>query len=419
MWPSWTLAPPVLVWTLPSARPWGWDSSRVTTCWRSMTASTVWLMDRCAAVSCPVLSDFSFFKRVFRTLHATTDPHINDVPPPAIDVRLSPSPGRQSVVGLEKEAQCWAPRGKTIYFTLYQICVTSLIWSLFWCASKGFTQQNSGGNQPEHRKVQHPCVGDCWWIRGTRRSSALLFFCSAKSISQQNKHQNQTTVGIFFSAGCRLTSEAWSWSSPERNTRRRAFPLWSSPPPSPTTSPDLTSASAPTRPSTPSPLWEPLQETTHMRTWLHMPWQHDSHLFCFSQTCDRIKQSAAGTKRRVFIVETMGGYCGYLATMAGLAAGADAAYIYEDKFGIRDLEVSQWRGKCLRLGLLVPSDCDLSWPADKCGASFGEDEDNGEERSDSQVKFSLSSTHSKKLCMINHPHAIKGLNRKQTKWRQI
>lgn len=59
----------------------------------------------------------------------------------------------------------------------------------------------------------------------------------------------------------------------------------------------------------------------------------------FLQTCDRIKQSAAGTKRRVFIVETMGGYCGYLATMAGLAAGADAAYIFEEKFSIKDLEV--------------------------------------------------------------------------------
>lgn len=57
------------------------------------------------------------------------------------------------------------------------------------------------------------------------------------------------------------------------------------------------------------------------------------------QTCDRIKQSAAGTKRRVFIVETMGGYCGYLATTAGLASGADAAYIYEEPFNIHDLEV--------------------------------------------------------------------------------
>lgn len=63
-------------------------------------------------------------------------------------------------------------------------------------------------------------------------------------------------------------------------------------------------------------------------------------LYVSLQTCDRIKQSAAGTKRRVFIVETMGGYCGYLATMAGLAAGADAAYVFEEKINIKDLEVS-------------------------------------------------------------------------------
>ncbi|KAM3871823.1 phosphofructokinase, muscle a isoform 2-T2 [Diretmus argenteus] len=66
----------------------------------------------------------------------------------------------------------------------------------------------------------------------------------------------------------------------------------------------------------------------------------DTALNTITSTCDRIKQSAAGTKRRVFIIETMGGYCGYLATMAGLAAGADAAYIYEEKFGIRDLETN-------------------------------------------------------------------------------
>lgn len=32
------------------------------------------------------------------------------------------------------------------------------------------------------------------------------------------------------------------------------------------------------------------------------------------------------------------GYCGYLATLAGLAGGADAAYIYEEKFSIKDLQ---------------------------------------------------------------------------------
>lgn len=66
----------------------------------------------------------------------------------------------------------------------------------------------------------------------------------------------------------------------------------------------------------------------------------DTALNTITSTCDRIKQSAAGTKRRVFIIETMGGYCGYLATMAGLAAGADAAYIFEEKFNIRDLEMN-------------------------------------------------------------------------------
>uniref|UniRef100_A0A669D2G9 Phosphofructokinase, muscle b n=1 Tax=Oreochromis niloticus TaxID=8128 RepID=A0A669D2G9_ORENI len=66
----------------------------------------------------------------------------------------------------------------------------------------------------------------------------------------------------------------------------------------------------------------------------------DTALNTITMTCDRIKQSAAGTKRRVFIIETMGGYCGYLATMAGLAGGADAAYIYEDPFNIHDLELN-------------------------------------------------------------------------------
>ncbi|MEJ1288092.1 hypothetical protein NN561_019121 [Cricetulus griseus] len=58
------------------------------------------------------------------------------------------------------------------------------------------------------------------------------------------------------------------------------------------------------------------------------------------ESCDRIKQSASGTKRRVFIVETMGGYCGYLATVTGIAVGADAAYVFEDPFNIHDLKAN-------------------------------------------------------------------------------
>lgn len=82
------------------------------------------------------------------------------------------------------------------------------------------------------------------------------------------------------------------------------------------------------------------------------------------QTCDRIKQSASGTKRRVFIIETMGGYCGYLATVGGLAAGADTVYIYEEPFDIRDLQVRKsshieplWRfHRIVQVTLIMTSD---------------------------------------------------------------
>ncbi|XP_048367658.1 ATP-dependent 6-phosphofructokinase, platelet type isoform X3 [Sphaerodactylus townsendi] len=66
----------------------------------------------------------------------------------------------------------------------------------------------------------------------------------------------------------------------------------------------------------------------------------DTSLNIIVETCDRIKLSASGTKRRVFIIETMGGYCGYLANMGGLAAGADAAYVFEEKFDIRELQAN-------------------------------------------------------------------------------
>lgn len=63
-----------------------------------------------------------------------------------------------------------------------------------------------------------------------------------------------------------------------------------------------------------------------------------SSLFYF-KICDRIRQSAQGTKRRVFVIETMGGFCGYLATLAGVAGGADAAYVYEEPFNVHNLQM--------------------------------------------------------------------------------
>jgi len=89
----------------------------------------------------------------------------------------------------------------------------------------------------------------------------------------------------------------------------------------------------------------------------------DTALNEITEICDRIRQSAQGTKRRVFIVETMGGYSGYLATMAGLAGGADAAYIHEEKFGIqelmKDLDIMAFKmdkGNIYR-GLVLRNEC--------------------------------------------------------------
>jgi 6-phosphofructokinase 1 len=45
----------------------------------------------------------------------------------------------------------------------------------------------------------------------------------------------------------------------------------------------------------------------------------DTSLNALVDACDAIKQSASASRNRVFVVETQGGMCGYLATMGGLA----------------------------------------------------------------------------------------------------
>ncbi|XP_060228526.1 ATP-dependent 6-phosphofructokinase, platelet type isoform X3 [Meriones unguiculatus] len=96
----------------------------------------------------------------------------------------------------------------------------------------------------------------------------------------------------------------------------------------------------------------------------------DTGLNVVVETCDRIKQSASGTKRRVFIIETMGGYCGYLSSMGGLAAGADAAYIFEESFDIRDLQsnVEHLRNKMktsIQRGLVLRNEsCNVNFTTD-------------------------------------------------------
>ncbi|CAK5283795.1 unnamed protein product [Mycena citricolor] len=56
----------------------------------------------------------------------------------------------------------------------------------------------------------------------------------------------------------------------------------------------------------------------------------DTSLNALVDACDAIKQSASASRNRVFVVETQGGKCGYLATMGALAVGACLVYTPED-----------------------------------------------------------------------------------------
>ncbi len=63
----------------------------------------------------------------------------------------------------------------------------------------------------------------------------------------------------------------------------------------------------------------------------------DTALNSIVEVMDKIKQSAVAT-RRCFVVEVMGGYCGYLALMSGLASGAERVYLNEEGVTLSDLE---------------------------------------------------------------------------------
>ncbi|CAG8547961.1 2956_t:CDS:10 [Ambispora leptoticha] len=64
----------------------------------------------------------------------------------------------------------------------------------------------------------------------------------------------------------------------------------------------------------------------------------DTSLNAIVDSCDAIKQSASASRRRVFVVETQGGKCGYLAVLAGLAVGATSVYIPEKGVSLKTLQ---------------------------------------------------------------------------------
>ncbi|MGD2039453.1 MAG: 6-phosphofructokinase [Anaerolineae bacterium] len=86
----------------------------------------------------------------------------------------------------------------------------------------------------------------------------------------------------------------------------------------------------------------------------------DTALNCIVDAVDRIKQSAVAA-RRCFVVEVMGGDCGYLALIAGLATGAERVYLPEEGVSLADLQTDVADlvegfelGK--RLGLMIRSE---------------------------------------------------------------
>jgi 6-phosphofructokinase 1 len=62
----------------------------------------------------------------------------------------------------------------------------------------------------------------------------------------------------------------------------------------------------------------------------------DTALNNIVEAVDKIKDSAIA-QRRVFVVEVMGRYCGYLALMSGLATGAERVYLHEEGISLQDL----------------------------------------------------------------------------------
>ncbi len=63
----------------------------------------------------------------------------------------------------------------------------------------------------------------------------------------------------------------------------------------------------------------------------------DTALNNIVEAVDKIKQSAVAT-RRCFVVEVMGHWCGYLATMSALATGAERFYLHEEGITLQQLQ---------------------------------------------------------------------------------
>lgn len=107
----------------------------------------------------------------------------------------------------------------------------------------------------------------------------------------------------------------------------------------------------------------------------------DTALNCIISAVDKIKQSAVAS-RRCFVVQVMGGDCGYLALIAGLATGAERVYLPEESISLVDLQADvddlvQGFELGKRLGLMIRNEhADSLYTTDFMCALFEKEGDN-------------------------------------------
>jgi 6-phosphofructokinase 1 len=86
----------------------------------------------------------------------------------------------------------------------------------------------------------------------------------------------------------------------------------------------------------------------------------DTALNSIIDAVDKVKESAVANQR-VFVVEVMGRYCGFLTMLSGLATGAEKVYLHENGITLQDLQddVNMFKKAFLdgkRMGLVLKSE---------------------------------------------------------------
>lgn len=104
----------------------------------------------------------------------------------------------------------------------------------------------------------------------------------------------------------------------------------------------------------------------------------DTALNSIVDAVDKIKQSAVAS-RRVFVVEVLGGHCGYLALMSAMATGAERVYLNEEGVTLQDLredvqELVRGFKNGKRLGLVIRNEkSNETYSADFIASLFAEE----------------------------------------------